>query len=290
MFQSCSSKPIELGHHAFVFGGAYGNLAATKAILDQAKKLGFQKEQIIFTGDTVAYCGQPQETVDLIRENVTHIVQGNCEESLGEDADNCGCGFEEGSACNLLSVEWYNFCRSHLCSATKHWMKSLPKSLTFKIGTHTLECHHATPNAINEFVFPSDVENENFIATLDPSIDGYIVGHSGLPFIADINEKAWINSGAAGMPANDGTSRVWYATIESTSGLLSAETYAIEYDYQSVSNAMTRLGLQNGYKDCLSSGIWPSHDVLPEKETMQTGIALRPQRISIKKAKISEVA
>ncbi|MEM9277863.1 MAG: metallophosphoesterase family protein [Pseudomonadota bacterium] len=270
---------IDVGNRAFVLGGAYGNLQATQAILAKAKDLGFSSSQIIFTGDTVAYCGQPAETVALLRDSGIHVIMGNCEESLGEDSDNCGCGFEEGTECNLLSVEWYRFCQNALDTETKRWMSQLPKSVIFQIGHFRLECLHGTPSAINEFVFPSDIENGRITPPENPDIDGYITGHSGIPFVAGIEGKAWINSGAAGMPANDGTNRVWFATVESANHGLIAETHPVSYDFKSASHAMKKAGLNNGYRECLSSGIWPSHDVLPQAEKLKTGIRQQPERL-----------
>ena len=50
-----------------IFGGPYSNLAATAAVLAEAKRLGIAPEQTICTGDLTAYCGDPAATIDLIR-------------------------------------------------------------------------------------------------------------------------------------------------------------------------------------------------------------------------------
>ncbi|MEM7216363.1 MAG: metallophosphoesterase family protein [Pseudomonadota bacterium] len=274
----------------FVFGGSYGNLQATSALLERAESLGFGSGEIIFTGDTVAYCGQPAQTVELIRNSGIHVIMGNCEEALGADADDCGCGFEEGSECSLLSVEWYRFCRSVLDSEAKSWMRGLHRSATVRIGEFRLQCTHATPASINQFVFPSDIATRKYQIPDAPDLDGYITGHSGLPFVAEQNNKIWINSGAAGMPANDGTPRVWYATLEADTEGLVCQTCALDYDHQSAAISMTQAGLANGYRDCLHSGIWPSHDVLPEDEKSITGQSIRSERRIFRKATLPEVA
>eukprot|EP00656_Telonema_subtile_P021891 TRINITY_DN22934_c0_g1_i1.p1 TRINITY_DN22934_c0_g1~~TRINITY_DN22934_c0_g1_i1.p1 ORF type:complete len:136 (+),score=1.16 TRINITY_DN22934_c0_g1_i1:113-520(+) len=91
-----------------IFGGPYSNLAATQAMQAEAARLGFPAQQVICTGDLVAYCAEPEATVQLIRDWGISVVMGNCEESLAQNAPDCGCGFDQGSACSLLSVEWYN--------------------------------------------------------------------------------------------------------------------------------------------------------------------------------------
>jgi len=263
----------------FIFGGAYGNLAATEAILAKAKALGYQAYDILFTGDSIAYCANPEETAQLIKHAGVHSLMGNCEEAIASGADDCGCGFEEGTECDLLSDQWYRFCQSNISAESRRWMSTLPEQLEFSIGDCLLLAVHATPFSNNQFVFPS---------SLSPSVisdkckyDGYLAGHSGIPFISQTDNALWLNSGAAGMPANDGTPRVWYATLELKAHNLDIKTHALEYDHDASASAMHMNGLNNGYMDCLSNGIWPSHDVLSEAEKLKTGAPLKEQELSI---------
>ena len=76
-----------------LFGGPYSNLQATRALRAEAERLGIPPARVICTGDVVAYCGDPAATVDEIRDWGCHVVLGNCEESLGRDGEDCGCGF-----------------------------------------------------------------------------------------------------------------------------------------------------------------------------------------------------
>ena len=88
-----------------IFGGPYGNLPATKALRRIAAQRGIPPERTICTGDLVAYCAEPEETVHLLRDWGVRIVMGNCEESLADRALDCGCGFETGTTCSSLSTE-----------------------------------------------------------------------------------------------------------------------------------------------------------------------------------------
>lgn len=278
------TKSINIGDKAFIFGGAYGNLQATKAILEKAKQLDFSRSQIIFTGDMIAYCAKPVETIELIRFSVDHIIMGNCEEAIAKGSNDCGCGFEEGSECSILSNQWYNFCLSKIDRSTADWMGTLPRELILNIADLNFLATHATTNSINEFVFPSD----SIISADTRDVDGYIVGHSGLPFISEINDKPWLNSGASGMPANDGTQRVWYATLEKHSDGIMIQTNAIEYHYQAAQKDMQSAGLENGYMTCLETGFWPSDDVLPYAEKKLAGIALNEQKKAFKRTPFKE--
>ncbi len=255
-------KKIALNEKAFVFGGAYSNLQATQVILRKAAELGFHKSEIIFTGDMIAYCANPVETVQLIKSKVDHIIMGNCEEAIANGANNCGCGFEEGSECSILSNQWYNFCLSKIDNETARWMGKLPKQIFAQIGDHNFLATHATPCSINQFIFPSSLKHTETCN----KVDGYIVGHSGIPFIGSANKKPWLNSRASGMPANDGTSRVWYATIRNLHNQIFIETHSLEYDFIQAQSAMASASLNNGYMQTIKTGIWPSHDVLPDIE------------------------
>lgn len=274
MTENFPTKTINIGKKAFVFGGAYGNLQATVAILEKAKELGFDKSEIIFTGDTVAYCANPIETAQLIKDSVDHIVMGNCEEAIAAGSANCGCGFEAGSECSILSNQWYNFCLSKIDNQTANWMGNLPRNIIANIGNLDFLVTHATPNSINQFVFPSNLGSANDSA----NVDGYIVGHSGIPMIEEIYGKPWLNSGASGMPANDGTSKVHFATLITNGSNIEIENHRLGYDFIGAQSAMQSASLENGYLDCLASGIWPSHDVLPDFEKAQTGFAIRAQK------------
>ncbi|HKL26714.1 MAG TPA: metallophosphoesterase family protein, partial [Desulfuromonadales bacterium] len=58
----CLNGPV------LIFGGPYSNLAATQAMRAKAEELEIPPERTICTGDVVAYCAEPRETVDLIRD------------------------------------------------------------------------------------------------------------------------------------------------------------------------------------------------------------------------------
>jgi hypothetical protein len=114
-----------------VFGGPYSNLRAVLAMRARAVALGIAPTSCICTGDVVAYCVEPEETVAAIRDWACHVIAGNCEEQLAAGAGDCGCGFEEGSECDRLAKGWYEFANGRISSAAREWMASLPKTLRF---------------------------------------------------------------------------------------------------------------------------------------------------------------
>ena len=99
-----------------IFRGAYSNLEATQSLIDAARANVILAEQCIFTGDSIAYCGNPSETLNLLRDFGCPMMKGNCEIELAAGSDTCGCGFEAGRTCDLLSRGWYAFANQQVSS------------------------------------------------------------------------------------------------------------------------------------------------------------------------------
>ncbi|MFC1779202.1 metallophosphoesterase family protein [Thermodesulfobacteriota bacterium] len=259
-----------------VFGGPYSNLAATRALRDVAVKLAIPPQRIICTGDLVAYCAEPEETVNLIREWGVHVVLGNCEESFAERALDCGCGFEAGSPCSVLSDQWFRYADARISEGNRLWMGQLPVSLTFQLSSQRFSCVHGAVESINKFLFASTSEAEKAaeLSLLSQGIDGLITGHCGIPFGQIIEGRAWLNAGVIGLPANDGTADGWYLVIDHVDHIIKCEWHRLSYPSEQTRQTMLDAGLVNGYADTLISGLWPSEDVLPVEEKKNRGKAL----------------
>ena len=131
-----------------IFGGPYSNLAATQALAVRASELDVPAERIICTGDIVAYCAEPRQTIDLIQRWGIHVVMGNCEEALAFNEPDCGCGFGADSSCASLAVTWYQFADRKVTADQRHWMWNLPRSIDFNIGQKTFKVVHGSLSAL----------------------------------------------------------------------------------------------------------------------------------------------
>jgi predicted phosphodiesterase len=257
-----------------LFGGPYSNLQALLALKEQAEKFSIPAENIICTGDIVAYCGQPFETVETIREWGIHVLMGNCEESFADNADDCGCGFEEGSSCDLLSVEWFRFANQKLNTDQRKWFGSLPRSLTFTINKKRCQVVHGSATSINQFVFASNADQIFKQQFNSSDADIIIAGHSGIPFTKAVENKLWHNAGAIGMPANDGSNQTWFSLLIPEQDTLQFKIIPLNYNYDLAAQKMIENGLDNGYAKALTTGLWPSNDILPKYEKDQQGKTL----------------
>ncbi len=264
---------LDLGnvdHSLLVFGGPYSNLLATQAMRCRAEALEIPPSRVICSGDLVAYCAEPAETVDLIREWGIHVVKGNCEESLAMDQSDCGCGFDPDSYCSVLAMTWYQYANLRISREQRLWMHQLPDSIQFEMADTRVCAVHGNHSHISEFVFASSDPKTKSAQLQSASAEVMIGGHSGIPFGQRIAGGLWLNAGVIGMPANDRATDGWYMLIEVESTGLAISWHQLEYDYQTSANT-TRLAGMTEYGQALIDGIWPSMDVLPEEERQQAG-------------------
>ena len=257
-----------------IFGGCYSNLEATQALKSWAEQHGFSSKQIICTGDIVAYAANPIETVELVRSWGVHCIQGNVEESLAENIDHCGCGFDTGSTCDILSKGWFPYADKRVNVTQRQWFASLPQHIQFAFSGKKCRVVHGAVSEISRFMFASQ-EDQDFLEEI-AEFDIVIAGHSGLPFTRKVADKVWHNSGALGMPANDGTGRVWFSVLTiNESEQITIKHKALTYDVNGAQTKMIQAGLTQGYHQTLSNGLWPSMDVLPLSEKSAVGEQLK---------------
>ncbi|MBT8476703.1 MAG: metallophosphoesterase [Rhodobacteraceae bacterium] len=242
-----------------LFGGPYSNLQALEALADEVAG-----RAALCTGDVVAYCGDPAATVARMRALGWPVVAGNCERQLAAGAMDCGCGFDDGTACDLLSRGWYAHADAEVDDEARHWMDGLPDIITFTAHGKRYAAIHGGVTAINRFLWPVsptaefDEEIATFTDLVGP-VDGIIAGHSGIPFVKDIAPVTWINAGAIGLPPHDGKPQTRYTVL----GADGVTIRTLDYDVMGAVAAMEHAGLTQGYHRALTTGIWPSEDILP---------------------------
>lgn len=256
------------------FGGCYSNLQATQALLAQAGRLGIGPENMVCTGDIIAYGADAAATLRLVRGAGIASVMGNCEESLSAGAGDCGCGFAPGSACDALAVRWYAHAAGQVDADDRRYMAGLPREITVALDGRVVRFVHGNLDRMNAFVFPSvsDLELERQLDLAGG--DAVVAGHCGIPFTRLVGGKIWHNAGSIGMPANDGTTRGWFSILEVRDGVIKVTPQPLDYDFAGAARAMRGKNLPEGYAAALETGIWPSLDILPAADRYFTGVRL----------------
>ncbi len=124
---------------------------------------------------------------------------------------------------------------------------------------------------ISQFIFKSTdprIKEAIFEAS---GTDIIIAGHCGLPFYDKLGSKIWINPGVIGMPANNGSTDVWYAILDEKHGNLHLDFRTFAYDFAKAQTLMMENNLPTAYAMTLGSGLWDNCDILPEEETRRMG-------------------
>lgn len=277
-----------------VFGGCFSNLQATTALKAMAEHLAIPAANCLCTGDILAYCAHPAETAALIQEWGIPLIKGNVEAALAENEQSCGCGFTPGSQCDTLSRDWFAYTNSQIDEETRLWLRQLPDELSFDLAGFKVTLVHGAPAHVSRFIFPS-LPDEIFEAQFNlRDADIILAGHAGLPFTrllpgakSNQSPRLWHNSGALGMPANDGTPRTWATLITSEGDDLIFTPTPLSYAAEAAASAMAAHFLAPPYAACLESGLWPSLDILPEEEKRATGQPLSPKPTRLSSLKVS---
>ncbi len=262
----------ELSGKLLIFGGIYGNLQALQAMRQTALAEGIPAHNIFCTGDVVGYCAQPAECIALIRNWGIHCIAGNVEIQLRNGEDDCGCNFNEDGRCDLASRNWYAYAKTKTGDAEIAWMNGLPDFIRFNYFGRRCAMLHGSVFKTAGYIFASTdwaAKRKNFEAL---NADVIIAGHSGLPFFQVEEDLCWLNAGVIGMPANDGGTHVWYATMEAgLDGDINFSLRRLSYDYQTAASAMLAAGLPQQYALTLTNGIWDNCEILSKAETLSQG-------------------
>ena len=254
-----------------VFGGSYSNLQALEALKKAAEAKAIPPENIICTGDVVGYCADPEATVQTVMEWGIRVVAGNVELQLRSGAEDCGCDFNTGGRCDVFSRQWYPFAQKALSETSLTWMKTLPEALQFTYGGQSATVLHGSWFETAGYVFQSTPWSEKLRHFSAAESQLILAGHCGLPFAHQYEHYSWLNAGVIGMPANDGTPRVWYLTLETSATGWQHQFHSLEYDFREAAQRMHQRRLPQAYAKTLVTGLWDNCEILPEEETLLQG-------------------
>ena len=267
----------KLAGEVLVFGGVYSNLQALEALRDYAEARGIAAANVLCTGDVVGYCADPTACVELLRDWGVASIAGNVEMNIRDGLEDCGCNFDEDSRCDLFSRIWYPYAREHASEAAVTWMRSLPHYLTFTHAGRPAVVLHGNYAATSEFVWRSTSWASKAAAFAASGAELIVAGHAGLPFAHAEDGRLWFNAGALGMPANDGTPRVWCGVLRADGA---PEFVALDYDHREARRRMLARPLPKSYALTLETGLWDNTEIMPPLEASWTGHALSADRLA----------
>jgi predicted phosphodiesterase len=248
-----------------VFGGVYNNYLALSALLREVQFLNV--DEIFCLGDLGAFGPHPNRVYPLLVEGKVRVVQGNYDNSIGNDRDDCQCGYTDPRD-NYFAQISYDYTKANTSREFKEYQKVLPPFIRFEsFGKRVLLCH-GSPRRTNEFLWESTTP-AHFLEKLfdDYQADLILATHTGIKWQRRLRDgKMFVNAGVIGRPENDGRTNVWYTLIEFAPELR-IEFRPLEYDYQRLAKEMAEEKLPKEFIETVLTGWWTTClEILPGKE------------------------
>ncbi len=232
-----------------VISDIHGNAPALQHALTDAQAFGV--DGYLFAGDYCVSAPWHNEVIALIRDLPNcYVIRGNNDVMSAYPEDNSG---------QYAVARW---CRSTLTPENRHWLDSLPDTLTFScegcmlhmahsseafIGK-TLHTHFRSSTLARRFsdgpvsraalldtfrhTLHGDADFMSRISTLERGV--YIFGHNHIQCHGDFDGKLIVNPGSCGNPLDCGDFGAPYTLLTIENGRCTVEERRILYDAESL--------------------------------------------------------
>ncbi|MDK2946107.1 MAG: hypothetical protein PWQ85_879 [Geotoga sp.] len=218
----------------------HSNLEALESVLDDIRKE--KVDEIYCLGDLVGYGPNPNEVIEIIRNENIISVMGNYDDAVGYEKSSCGCSYNPGRETEVgdESLLWTI---KNTSDENKEFLKNLPKKLSLEIeGVKILLVHGSPLNYLLEYVKPeTDAERLEIIAK---SVEEDIIvnGHTHLMMAKHLYGKTILNPGSVGR-TKDGKTGATYIILEIDRGVFSYKFKFVEYNVKKTVEKIVKVGL-----------------------------------------------
>jgi predicted phosphodiesterase len=249
------------------FGGIYSNYLALEAAIADARRRGV--DGIYCLGDLGAFGPHPDRVFPLLVENGVVCMQGNYDHSIGNELDNCQCGYTDPRD-NYFAQVSYDYTLANTSAENRRWLRELPGEIRISLaGLRVLMCH-GSPRRMNEFLWESTTPT-HFLDLLAEQYqaDVILATHTGIKWLRELSGgRRFVSVGVLGRPENDGQTNVWYTLLEhSRAGGLSVEFVPVAYDHERLAREMADENLPPEFCETIVTGWWTTClEILPSKE------------------------
>jgi predicted phosphodiesterase len=247
------------------FGGVYSNHRALDAVLADITRLG--ADQTWCLGDLGGFGPAPERSIERLRAANVPVIQGNYDHSIGHGLEDCACGYTDPRD-QEFAQRSYDYTLARTGPEPREWLRGLPVEHRLEIGGRRVLLCHGSPRRVNEFLWES-TSSDAFLDWLGEShrADVVVCTHTGLPWSRVLpSGRVFVNVGAIGRPANDGSRQVEYATIDLGSEVR-VEFRRVAYDYEALAREMESEHLPAEFIETIRTGWWTTClENLPAKE------------------------
>ncbi len=249
-----------------LFGGVYNNYLALEQTIQDARSRGV--DAIYCLGDLGAFGPHPDRVFPILHKHHIPVVQGNYDNSLGNDVDDCQCGYTDPRD-NYFAKLSYDYTYQNTGEENKKWMKQLPREIRFEIGNYRILLSHGSPRKMNEFLWESTTP-DHFLDKLfrDYQADIICATHTGMHWQRQLPDNHYfVNVGVIGRPENNGKTHVGYTLLEIENGKPDISYIPVEYDYGRLAREMREEHIPEEFVETILTGWWTTClEVLPAKE------------------------
>jgi hypothetical protein len=249
------------------FGGVYSNYLALEVAIRDAQSRGV--EAIYCLGDMGAFGPYPDRVFPLLHEAGALCLQGNYDDSIGNQLDDCQCGYTDPRDNHFAQIS-YDYTLENTSASNREFMVGLPPQRRIALGPLDILLCHGSPRRVNEFLWESTTSTSflnHYVRGLN--VDLVAATHTGLKWRRRLDDnRQFVNVGVLGRPENDGKTNVWYTIIEYDDKQgLQTRFVPIKYDHERLANEMQSEGLPGEFVQTIRSGWWTTClEILPSKE------------------------
>lgn len=248
-------------------GGIYSNYLALEVTLRDARSRG--AEAIFCLGDLGAFGPHPNRVFPLLHEYQVHSLQGNYDNSIGYELDDCQCGYLDPRD-NYFAKLSYDYTLANTSPENRTYLRSLTPIYRLQLGPYRVLLCHGSPRRVNEFLWESTTPT-HFLEYLCDEYQTEVIcaTHTGIRWQRELSPgRKFVNVGVIGRPENDGTTNVWYTLLSYHQQRgIEVEFVPIEYDYQRLAAEMQAEQLPEEFVETILTGWWTTClEILPSKE------------------------
>jgi predicted phosphodiesterase len=256
---------IEQYKRITVFGGVYNNHLALIETIKHAT--AEQTEALFCLGDLGGFGPNPDKVFPLLDEHQIKVLQGNYDDSVGNEKNDCQCGYTDPRD-NYFAQLSYDYTLRNTSSEFRRYQRQLPQSFRFRLGRYDVLCAHGSPRQTNEFLWYTATP-VHFLEKLcdDYHADIILVTHTGIKWHRALpSGRHVINVGVIGRPENDGTTNVWSTTLTADDEL-QVQFTPVAYDHDALAREMIAQQLPHEFVETIQTGWWTTClEILPPKE------------------------
>lgn len=225
-------------------------------------------------------------------------MQGNYDDSIGNELADCQCGYTDPRDNHFAQIS-YDYTLANTSLENRAVLRTLPTERRFEIdGVRFFLCH-GSPRRTNEFLWESTTSTA-FLEKLadDHEADVVLGTHTGIHWHRELSGgRRFVNVGVLGRPENDGTTNVWYTLVRVESGAgggdhgvaaqpddasgsasspstlnpqpstISIDFVPVAYDHERLADEMRRERLPDEFVETILTGWWTTClEVLPQRE------------------------